>query len=76
VGNLRNEYHHPIKFDDLKDGMWVWDDINKLYIQIDEDFDEGNGNILVVFHVDSYDSNCERTKFEENRFSRREVQEE
>lgn len=64
----------PLKFEDLNEGMWIWDDKNKLYMQIDEDFDEGNGNILVVFHEDSYNLNCERTKFEENRFYRREVQ--
>ena len=63
----------PLKFEDLHEGIWVWDDINKLYVQIDEDFDKGNGNISVVFREDFYNSNCERTKFGENRFYRREV---
>lgn len=58
----------PLKFEDLKPDMWVWDDKNKLYVQIEEDFDEGNGNIILRYYEDSYNSNCERTKFKENRF--------
>lgn len=58
----------PYKFEDLKPDMWVWDDKNKLYVQIEEDFDEGNGNIILRYYEDSYNSNCERTKFKENRF--------
>lgn len=64
----------PLKFEDLKEGMWVWDNKNKLYVQIEEDFDEGNGNIILRYYEDSYNSNCERTKFKENRFYRYEVQ--
>ena len=61
----------PLSFDDLKVGMWVWDDLNKLYVQVDNDFNEGNGFIIIRYHEDSYNSNCERVQFEENRFYRR-----
>lgn len=65
----------PYKFEDLKPNMWVWDNKNKLYVQIEEDFDEGNGYIIIRYYEDSYNSNCERTRFEENRFYRKEVEE-
>ena len=58
----------PLKFEELKENMWVFDNLNKMYVQIAEDFDEGNGVILLRYHEDSYNSNCERTRFEENRF--------
>lgn len=61
----------PLSFDELEKGMWVWDDKNKLYVQIDNDFNEGNGFIIIRYHEDSYNSNCERVQFEENRFYRR-----
>lgn len=65
----------PLKFKDLKPNMWVWDNQNKLYVQIDEDFNERNGNIILRYYGDSYNSNCERTRFKENRFYRYEVKE-
>lgn len=61
----------PLSFDDLKAGMWVWDNKNKLYVQVDNDFNEGNGFIIIRYHEDSYKSNCERVQFKENRFYRR-----
>lgn len=61
----------PLSFDELEKGMWVWDDKNKLYVQVDNDFNEGNGFIIIRYHEDSYNSNCERVQFEENRFYRR-----
>lgn len=64
----------PLKFEELKEGCWVWDNKNQLYVQIEEDFDE-NGIIVLRYYEDSYNSNCERTRFEENRFYRYEVKE-
>lgn len=68
-------YNEPLKFEELKEGMWVWDNEDKLYVQIDEDFDEENGNIILRYYEDSYNSNCERTRFKENRFYRKQVEE-
>lgn len=62
----------PLNFEELKENMWVWDNKNKLYVQIEEDFDE-NDIIFLRYYEDSYNSNCERTLFEENRFYRKEV---
>lgn len=62
----------PLKFEELKENMWVWDNKNKLYVQIEEDFDE-NDIIFLRYYEDSYNSNCERTLFKENRFYRKEV---
>ena len=65
----------PLKFEELKEGQWVWDNMNKAYLQIDEDFDVGNNNIILRYREDSHNSNVESVPFEENRFYRYEVKE-
>ncbi|MGN1343778.1 MAG: hypothetical protein ACI4U3_04310 [Traorella sp.] len=59
----------PLKFEELKENMWVWDNKYKMYLKIYE-----------AFHFKGYeewiqyaDGVCDL--FEENRFFRREVKE-
>lgn len=59
----------PLKFEDLKEGMWVWDNKEKEYAYIY--FIGGEYPHLNYINGVIYDS-----KFEENRFYRREVQDE
>lgn len=63
----------PLKFEELKEGMWVWDNEQEKYLKIvetvdyDEDFDEPT--FLIVFEPNEYD--C----WVEDRFYRKEVKE-
>lgn len=59
----------PLKFEELKEGMWVWDNKEKEYAYIY--FIGGEYPHLNYINGVIYDS-----KFEENRFYRREVQDE
>lgn len=73
--NLIKEHfdNPPLKFEELEENMWVWDNKYKLYVQIDEDFKQKDGFIIVVFSNDYHNQECEYTTFAENRFYRREV---
>ena len=58
--------NQPLKFEDLKEGVWVWDNKYKEYCYI--------YFIAGVYPHRKYIDNCE-SKFEENRFYRYEVKE-
>lgn len=64
----------PLKFEELKEGVWVWDSKTKSYIYIFKPLNwEPEGGIRyahqrITASVDGY-----YTDFEENRFFRREV---
>lgn len=62
----------PLKFDELEEEMWVWDNKEKMYIKSCNNFDtEENGKgIRVQMGFDLV-----RIKFEENRFYRKQVEE-
>lgn len=60
----------PLKFEELKEGMWVWDDKEEMWIHSVNNYDSevyGRG-IRVKFGFDLV-----RYPFEENRFYRKEV---
>lgn len=68
---LINEHfdNPPLKFEDLHDEMWIWDNKYKEYCYI--------GFIAGKFLHRKYIDNCESdSEFEENRFYRYEVKEE
>lgn len=64
----------PLKFEELKDFMWVWDNKHKDYVKIVEINENGefyNREIVTYFELGNIPRN-----FEENRFYRYEVVEE
>ena len=66
---LQNIYlSKPYKFEDLKPNMWVWDDLIKKCVQLDEDCFEPNNVILILMHGNYGYRESTRTFFEENRF--------
>ena len=58
----------PYKFEDLKPNMWVWDDLIKKCVQLDEYCFEPNNVILILMHGNYGYRESTRTFFEENRF--------
>lgn len=66
---LSDVYNHkPYKFEELKPNMWVWDDLIKKCVQLDEDCFEPNNVILILMHGNYGYRESIRTFFEENRF--------
>lgn len=69
----------PLKFEELKEGMWVWDDsmYEKNYAQVKRVF-KLTTELVVSMEKDECDDEDEYLgrAFEENRFYRREVQDE
>lgn len=57
----------PLKFEDLKEGMWVYDVKNKCCIYIEE-LTVDNPMMIIRYPMSNRDSNCEWCNFEENRF--------
>lgn len=66
----------PLKFEELKVGMWVWDNNLKWYFEIGicKVQVEGCEN-LKMFKVKNYDDSLSLMIFEENRFYRKQVEE-
>lgn len=62
------DFIEPYKFEDLKPNMWVWDDLIKKCVQLDEDCFEPNNVILILMHGNYGYRESTRTFFEENRF--------
>lgn len=66
---LQNIYlNKPYKFEDLKPNMWVWDDLIKECVQLDEDCFEPDNVILILMRGNYGYRESTRTFFEENRF--------
>lgn len=71
----------PLKFEELKEGMWIWDDKNKYYFEcnprISTDMTECVWYESFWYKTgEGYDEFYEDyVEFEENRFYRKEVQE-
>lgn len=75
--NLYDKFHNlkPLKFEELHEGMWVWDNVSKRYMKIyDISYSEEGFNVNGEWYLD--DLYLEEFNFEENRFYRREVKEE
>lgn len=62
----------PLKFEELKECMFVWDNKHHTYILIDRIWETYNKTIY--FYAIGWEC-CENTEFEPNRFYRKEVQE-
>lgn len=65
-------YNPPLKFEELKEGMFVWDNKHHMYIKIDRIWESYNKTIY--FYAIGWEC-CENTEYEPNRFYRKEVQE-
>lgn len=68
----------PLKFEDLKEGMWVWDDKKKWYRKIVILFEPCQEHPKGSFksYADSCETSLDFIEFKENRFYRREVTDE
>ncbi|MCR0327593.1 hypothetical protein MKA58_09350 [[Clostridium] innocuum] len=64
----------PLKFEELKEGMWVWDNsiYEKNYAQIKKVF-HTEKYLIVSMKNDDYDDDEEGRVFKDNRFFRKEV---
>ena len=62
----------PLEFEELKEGMFVWDNKHHTYIKIDRIWESYNKTIY--FYAIGWEC-CENTEYEPNRFYRKEVQE-
>jgi hypothetical protein len=75
---LINEHfdNPPLKFEELKDGMWVWDNKRKYYVKIFDTHEEDRATEIVIIDQEiGYEKVITLGKFEENRFYRHEVKE-
>lgn len=62
----------PLKFEELKEGMWVWDDVTKRYMKVyDISYSEETFNVNGEWYLN--DLYLEEFMFEQSRFYRREV---
>ena len=62
----------PLKFEELKEGMWVWDNKYKDYVKFERhDIDDGVGKVLILSK--GFDDECVSI-FRENRFYRKQVE--
>lgn len=67
----------PLKFEDLHEGMWIWDDKTKSYIYIFKPLEwEPVRGIRYASHIITNSVEGYYMDFEENRFYRREVPQE
>lgn len=62
----------PLKFEELKEGMWIWDKEEEEWLWLCAKRKENDKEYLRVHSIYECDSVC---KFEPNRFYRKEVQE-
>ena len=66
----------PLKFEELEEGMWVWDDAKKRYLKIKGITSDCLGRAIVKYQ-NGYenDNHYYLTEFEKNRFYRKQVEE-
>ena len=60
----------PLEWEELKEGMFVWDNKHHTYIKIDRIW--GSYNKAIYFYAIGWEC-CENTEYEPNRFYRKEV---
>lgn len=74
---LINEHfdNPPLKFEELKEGMWVWDNLFKRYNKIVEtSVHMFETTYLITFEYVHEPTRWKTIKFEENRFYRKQVE--
>lgn len=74
--NLIEEHfsNPPLKFEELKEGMWVWDNNWNQYFEICEIYPKTKEFDVLIHQNRINKLRYEPMKFEENRFYRKEVQ--
>lgn len=65
----------PLKFDELEEGMWIWDNNWNQYFEICEIYPKTKEFDVLIHQNRINRLRYEPMKFEENRFYRKEVQE-
>lgn len=60
-------YPQPLKFEDLKKDMWVWDNDFKICRKVHKFYNNGMNNVI-QFKANQYPSLAEAYYFEDNRF--------
>ena len=65
----------PLKFEELKEGMWIWDNYWNQYFEICEIYPKTKEFDVLIHQNRINRLRYEPMKFEENRFYRKEVQE-
>lgn len=72
LGELIKEHfdNQPLELEELKEGMFVWDNKHHTYIKIDRIWESYNKTIY--FYAIGWEC-CENTEYESNRFYRKEV---
>lgn len=75
---LINEHfdNEPLKFEELKDGMWIWDNKHKVYNRVRETFNFGNYNVVKFAYLNETTQWGDTIEFEENRFYRKQAEDE
>lgn len=66
----------PLKFEELKEGMWVWDNCWCEWFEISEVYQETKEFDILIHQNAINKKRYETIKFEENRFYRKEVKDE
>lgn len=77
IENLIGEHfdNPPLKFEELKEGMWIWDNYWEEYFEISEVY-SNTKEIDVLIHQNKINQKrYETIKYTPNRFYRKEVQE-
>ena len=77
IENLIGEHfdNPPLKFEELKEGMWIWDNYWEEYFEISEVY-SNTKEIDVLIHQNKINQRrYETIKYTPNRFYRKEVQE-
>lgn len=71
---LKMMINQPLKFEELNEGMWLWDNEKKRYMKVyDISYAEKSFNVNGEWFFD--DLYLDSFEFEENRFYRKEVKE-
>lgn len=70
IENLIDEHfdNPPLKFEELKKGMWVWDNKCKVFNKISRTFDFYGTNVIDFAYINDTTQFGRSIKFEENRF--------
>lgn len=80
---IYEHFHNPpLRFEELKEGMWVWDDVEKEFLKVKCVCvaDEGHyifkeGTKIIEFVLCGISSRTVDVEFEPNRFYRKQVEE-
>lgn len=71
LSNLIQKFfsNSPLKFEDLKSNMWVWDDKVESWVKVFDSYIDASGRKIVRLH---YGTNYFNALFNDNRFYKKE----